>query len=93
MIRESLEVEFSCEDDDSDEEWYDEGISGRLENDFFKMSSSSSKSDILESKGRPQFYTGTAPKTLRLKQAILKKAAKGTSKITSFFKVIKNMHH
>jgi hypothetical protein len=89
---EFLEDEFIYESDDSGDEWHDDNISSELENAFSKIVSSSSKPDIWKTEGRPQFYTGAAPKTIRLKQDALKNAAKGTEKITSFFPVIIKIH-
>jgi hypothetical protein len=86
-----LEIEeLIYENIESDDDWRDLSLTTELESAFSKLIRISNKSDTLESKGRPLIYTGAAEETIRQKQRILKNAAKGTSKITTFFQVKKN---
>jgi hypothetical protein len=83
-----LEIEeLIYENIESDDDWKDMSLTTELESAFSKLIRISNKNDTLESKGRPLIYTGAATETIRQKQRILKNAAKGTSKITTFFQV------
>jgi hypothetical protein len=75
-------------------EWDDGDFNNELQrvdpSAFDKMSESGKKRETWKATegGRPARYTGAAKKTIRMKQAALKKAAQGTRSITSYFSTV-----
>src|SRR5688572_3656221 len=79
--------EFIYETDNYGDEWFNETMSEELDDVFTKLINAGKDRDVWKTGGRPQIYTGSSSRTLYRNKSILKKAAKDTVNIKSFFQV------